>query len=116
MAKETSGQGIAYSALAFGTKVKGDIYAEGDFRIDGQIEGNIECVGKVVVGSKAEVRGHIKCDSAELLGKIEGNIFAGKNVSLKHSCSYQGSMVVQTLDIEPGAVFNGTCKMIGDKD
>jgi len=115
MAKENTSQGIAHNALTQGTVIKGDVFAEGDIRVDGVIEGNIDCKGKVVVGEKGETRGKILCENAELLGKIDGNVEASNNVSLKRSCIFQGEMITRTLDIEPGAVFNGTCKMNNGK-
>ncbi len=111
MAKDVISQGIAHNALAQGTFVKGDIFAEGDLRVDGKIEGNINCQGKVVVGAKGEVTGYIKCENAELMGVVTGNIEVSNNVSLKKNCIYQGGMTTQTLDIEPGAKFNGSCEM-----
>lgn len=111
MAKENVAQGIAHNALTQGTVIKGDVYAEGDLRIDGCIEGNIDCTGKVVLGVKGQAYGKIVCENAELSGKVEGNVVASGNVSLKQSCVFQGDMIVHTLDIEPGAVFNGTCTM-----
>lgn len=111
MAKDTGFQGAAHNALTQGTTVKGEIFAEGDFRIDGVFEGNIDCKGKVVIGPKGEARGKIICENAELLGRIEGSVESHGNVSLKQNCVFDGDMLTKTLDIEPGAVFNGSCKM-----
>ena len=36
--------------IAKGTKLVGDFFSDGDIRVDGVIEGNIETSGKVVVG------------------------------------------------------------------
>lgn len=111
MAKENASQGIAHNALIQGTLIKGDVFAEGDFRIDGVIEGNIDCKGKVVVGAKGETRGKILCENAELHGKVDGTVEALNNVSLKQTSVFHGEMITKSLDIEPGATFNGTCKM-----
>lgn len=111
MAKESVPQGAAHNALIQGTVIKGDIFAEGDLRIDGRVEGNIDCKGKVIIGAKGEAVGKIVCENAELSGKVEGNILAKGNVFLKKDSVFQGDMITQTLDIEPGAVFNGSCEM-----
>ena len=42
----TSNQNI----ISKGTKIVGDLMSEGDFRIDGVVEGNLKTNGKVVVG------------------------------------------------------------------
>ena len=37
------------------TKIIGDIFSKADFRIDGQVEGNINTSGKVVVGNSGNI-------------------------------------------------------------
>ena len=110
--KDNSSSGIAHNALAAGTFVKGDIKAEEDFRIDGKIEGNIECSGKVIVGPQAEIKGNIQCQNTDLMGTITGNIMIYEVASLKSSVRFTGEIIAKYIEIEPGAVFNGTCKML----
>ncbi|MDR1783259.1 MAG: polymer-forming cytoskeletal protein [Dysgonamonadaceae bacterium] len=112
MGKENGSIGIAHNALAVGTYLKGDIKAEEDFRIDGKLEGNIECAGKVVIGPQAEIKGNIQCQNTDLLGTIVGNITILETASLKSSVRYTGEIVAKYVEIEAGAMFNGTCKMM----
>ena len=104
----------SYNSLASGTTVKGNIVAGEDLRIDGKVEGDIECSGKVVVGPTAEVIGQIFCHNAELMGKIQGDTHANGTLCLKNSVQYFGDIVAKNLEIEPGAAFNGTCKMMAE--
>jgi len=110
--KEVSPSGIAHNALAAGTYVKGDIRAEEDFRIDGKLDGNIECAGKVIIGPQAEIIGNIQCQNTDLMGIITGNIMIYEVASLKSSVRFTGEIVAKYIEIEPGAFFNGSCKMI----
>ncbi len=103
-----------HNSLASGTIIKGNIFAEEDLRIDGKVEGNIECAGKIVVGPTAEILGQIICTNAELMGKIQGNTRANGTLCLKNSVQYHGDIIAKNLEIEPGALFNGTCKMIAE--
>lgn len=103
--------GNSHNSIAAGTVIKGNIIAEEDFRIDGKVEGNIECRGKVVVGPNGEVIGHINCINAELMGKVHGNIRTTEVLLLKGGSEYYGDLSVKVLEIESGAAFNGTCKM-----
>ena len=41
------------------TKIIGDIFSKADFRIDGQVEGNITTSGKVVVGNSGNILGKL---------------------------------------------------------
>ena len=110
--KDTSPNGITHNALAAGTSVKGDIKAEEDFRIDGRLEGNIECSGKVIIGPQAEIIGNIQCQNTDLMGIITGNIMIYEVASLKASVRFTGEIIAKYIEIEPGASFNGTCKML----
>lgn len=39
------------------TTINGDIISEGDFRIDGTLEGNIKTKGRVIIGIDGSVKG-----------------------------------------------------------
>jgi cytoskeletal protein CcmA (bactofilin family) len=101
----------SHNVITTGTFIKGDIKAEEDFRIDGKIEGTVECSGKIIVGPDAEIIGNIYCLNADLMGKIRGNIEVRETVSLKSHVNFSGEINTRYLDIESGAVFNGVCKM-----
>ncbi|MDR0543681.1 MAG: polymer-forming cytoskeletal protein [Dysgonamonadaceae bacterium] len=109
--KEVVSSGIAHNALATGTLIKGNIHAEEDLRIDGKVEGLIECAGKVVIGPQAEIRGDIHCANADIIGRVYGNLVIKEILSIKASGVFTGDLTAGGLEIAPGAVFNGTCKM-----
>jgi cytoskeletal protein CcmA (bactofilin family) len=46
------------------------------------------------------------------MGTINGNITIHETASLKSSVKFTGEIVSKYSEIEPGAAFNGTCKMI----
>ena len=104
--------GSSINVLAAGTVIKGNVSAEEDMRVDGLIEGNINCKGKVVISQTGEIRGQIVCGNIEIAGKVTGNIQATGILLLKHTSIYHGELHIHNLEIEPGAVFNGTCKMM----
>ena len=64
-----------YSRIESSTRVKGDIVSEGDFRIDGALEGSIKTKGKVVVGKDGSIKGTVSCSNADIEGKINGKHF-----------------------------------------
>ena len=103
--------GIAHNALASGTLVKGSIHAEEDLRIDGKVEGLVECSGKVVIGPQGEIQGDIHCANLDVIGRVNGNMVIKEILSVKSSGNFTGDLVTGRLEIEPGAIFNGTCKM-----
>ncbi|MDR0686950.1 MAG: polymer-forming cytoskeletal protein [Dysgonamonadaceae bacterium] len=110
--KENISSGVTHNTLAVGTFVKGDVKAEEDFRIDGRLEGSIECSGRVIIGQQAEVTGNIECEDCDLYGRVDGNIILNGTVKLKSSSHLTGEIVAKYVEIEIGAFFAGSCKMI----
>jgi cytoskeletal protein CcmA (bactofilin family) len=106
--------GVLHNALAFGTTVKGDITTDGDFRLDGRLEGTISCGGKIVVGPTAQVEGDIISVNAEILGSVVGSITTSEVLVLKPTAVIKGIITTQALVVEPSAKFSGTCNMILD--
>lgn len=66
--EENTNSGL-HNTLAAGTTVKGNIITETDFRLDGIIEGDVNCSGKIVIGPKGKVTGNIISANAEILGE-----------------------------------------------
>ena len=97
--------------LKKGTVIKGDFKSESDARIDGVIEGNVTVEGRVVIGETGEIHGNISCFVLEISGKVIGKLEIKERLTLKSSAKYTGEMNTVKLIIEPGAVFNGSCKM-----
>ena len=100
-----------HNTMALGTTVKGDVFTESDFRLDGLVEGNINCRGKLVIGSKGKVMGQINSVNAEILGEVEGTIHIENKLIVKSTAVIKGDIVTQVLEIEPNARFNGSCSM-----
>ena len=74
------------NTITTGTSIIGDISANGDFRLDGTLKGNITLTGKLVVGEKGAVTGDIVCQNANIFGSIDGNLQVKEflNVVLAH--------------------------------
>ena len=115
MANEKQQGGLMFNALTAGSKIVGNITADSDFRIDGMIEGDLNCTGKVVIGEAGRIKGTVICQHAEILGLMEGKINCSQQLSLRASGKIQGDVHTKTLVVEPGALFNGTCSMGAEK-
>ncbi len=97
--------------ISEGTKIKGDIIANGDIRIDGDLMGNISAKGRLVVGPSGKIKGEVNCSNVEVAGIIEGKITANDLLNLKSTAHIEGDVVIGKLSVEPGSVFIGTCSM-----
>ena len=81
--KEENTNGGLHNTLATGTTVKGNIQTETDFRLDGKVEGDVSCSGKIVIGPKGNVTGNIVSANAEILGEVEGSVHVSAKLVLK---------------------------------
>ena len=111
MANDKQQSGLMFNALTAGSKIVGNISADSDFRIDGTIEGELKCTGKVVIGEAGKVKGTVVCQNAEILGLMDGKITCNQQLSLRASGKIQGEVQTKILVVEPGAQFNGSCSM-----
>ncbi|WP_405294353.1 polymer-forming cytoskeletal protein [Algibacter sp. Ld11] len=111
MAEATSNQNI----IAKGTTIVGDLKSDGDFRIDGTIEGNIKTPGKVVVGKSGSIKGSLEGTDAHFEGDFTGKLTLTGTLTLKSTANIEGDVIVGKLAVEPGATFNVSCAMQGYK-
>lgn len=104
------------SRVSEGTFVKGEISSSGDIRIDGKVEGQVVSQSRVVVGEAALIKGTLACNTLDLWGTIEGDVYVKDVMSLKSSAVVTGSLHVRKFQVEMGAQVNGTCKMIAEEE
>ena len=116
MARTESTPFNAHNILTSRTVISGKICAEEDFRIDGIIEGEVICNGKVVVGRSSVVTGNLQCTNLELLGEMTGNITCTNTVILREASKMNGDIATKSIEIEPGASFSGACFMIAEEN
>lgn len=110
-AKNQATETSAINIIGSGTKITGDIVSNGDVRIDGQLKGNINTSGRLVLGSGALIEGDVQAANAELMGEVKGNINLTETLTLKATAKIIGNIVTTKLAIEPGALFTGSCNM-----
>jgi len=101
------------NTIAKNTSLVGDIKSDGDFRVDGKIEGTIKTTGRVVIGKDGFVSGTIDCANADIEGSFSGKLIVDQILSLKSTADISGDVIMGKLSVEPGAVFNATCAMKG---
>ena len=94
-----------------GTIIKGDIISEADFRLDGELIGNFQSKGKIVIGPAGKVIGDISCRNADIEGKFDGRIEVLEILNVKAKAKIYGEVIVGKLSVEPGAEFSASCVM-----
>lgn len=101
------------NVLAKNTKIVGDIKSDGDFRIDGTLEGTLVTKGRVIIGTDGFVKGKVECTNADIEGKFSGNLLVLNTLTIKTNANISGEVIIGKLSVEPGATFNATCTMKG---
>lgn len=109
--KEKQPQVLERNIIGSNTTIVGDVISQGDFRIDGKVEGNIKTAGRVVIGKEGSALGKIECTNADIEGKFSGELIVENLLTLKSSAKIAGDVVINKLSVEPGAEFNATCAM-----
>ena len=105
-----------YSKIDKNTVLKGALNAKTDIRIDGKLEGEVETVGRVIIGKDAVVNGKVLCANADIEGVFKGNLTVSGSLSLKAGSNVEGEVFIQKLIVESGATFNANCSMHSEED
>ena len=111
--KDKQPQVLERNIIGKNTSIIGDVKSEGDFRIDGSVEGTIETTGRVVIGKSGSVSGKVTCNNADIEGKFSGELSVNSLLPLKTTAKIIGDVLISKLSVEPGAEFNATCAMKG---
>ena len=97
--------------IGVGTEITGNIVSNGDIRIDGVLNGNMNVQGKAVIGETGKIKGEITCKNADIFGSLDGKCMVHDLLSLKSTSKITGDIIIGKLAIEPGAQFTGHCEM-----
>jgi cytoskeletal protein CcmA (bactofilin family) len=99
------------NVIGKGTVLEGNIETSGNIRIEGKIIGNLKSKSKVALGNSSLVDGNVSAQNADIEGTVKGKVEISDMLVLKATATVHGDIATGKLVVEPGAVFNGTCKM-----
>ncbi len=99
------------NVIGKGTILEGNIETFGNIRIEGRVNGNIKSKSKIALGHSSHVDGNIMAQNADIEGGVKGKIEISEMLVLKATAVVHGDIITGKLVVEPGAVFNGSCKM-----
>jgi cytoskeletal protein CcmA (bactofilin family) len=99
------------NTIGKGTLLEGNVEAYGNIRIEGKVVGNIKSKQKVALGHQSHVQGNILAQNADIEGEVKGRLEVSELLVLKATAVINGDILTGKMVVEPGAVFNGTCKM-----
>jgi cytoskeletal protein CcmA (bactofilin family) len=95
-----------------GTVVTGEANFKALMRVDGHLSGRISSsTGTLIVGANGKVDANIEVAIATIHGVVNGDVIATQRLELGRAAKLNGNIQTASLVIEPGAIFEGTCKM-----
>ena len=99
-----------HSIIPADLKITGDLVSPGDIHVEGVIHGTITCRTLTLTGQPV-IKGSVKAETVRVCGTFDGKIEA-KKVALTKAAKMVGEIYYATLEIEPGASFEGKVSRI----
>ncbi|MFC0215596.1 polymer-forming cytoskeletal protein [Paenibacillus chartarius] len=94
-----------------GTLCEGKIVSEASIRIEGHLEGEVECGGDVTVGENADLNASIIARDVTIAGKVRGNVTCKGKLTVLSSGQLIGNIDVKSIVIMEGGLFQGMSAM-----
>lgn len=99
------------NTLVEGTTLEGTINTQHDLRVDGQVNGTINCEGKLIIGGSGFVNGDVVAHNAVIEGRFDGNLHVHDILDVRETADVTGEIKTGKLLVQNGASFTGNCDM-----
>lgn len=99
-----------------GCKITGLIGGNGDFLVNGEVDGDCDISGTVTLAGNGLWRGIIKADSVIVSGQVEGDIHARGRVEITASARIVGTVSGDAIAVAEGAVVEGVMQTTSHSD
>ena len=99
--------GAPQSVLSAEVEITGTVKTSGSIRIDGKLDGELNCGGDAVIGKSAAIKGNLTVNSVSIAGSITGNVTARDRIEMKASARVMGDIKAKRLAVEDGVTFVG---------
>lgn len=90
-----------------GAKLEGTVVSAGSLRIDGQVRGQIDAEGDVLLSPQSHVEADIRAQNVVVAGRFKGSINVKGRAELARGGRIDGDITSKTLVVEEGGVFQG---------
>ncbi len=104
------------TVIGASTRFQGTLTSDGNVRIDGSVEGDIEVLGNLIVGENGRVIATIKAQNVHVSGAVKGEITAVEQLEISPTGKVWGDISTAALHIEPGGLFRGQSAMTATID
>lgn len=100
-------QGGEVTIVGQGAKLEGTVVSAGSLRIDGQIKGQVNADGDVMLSPQSSVEADIRAQNVSVAGRFKGSIVVKGRAEIARGGRVDGNVTSKTLVVEEGAIFQG---------
>ncbi|MGZ5353218.1 MAG: bactofilin family protein [Actinomycetota bacterium] len=100
-------QGGEVTIVGQGAKLEGTVVSAGSLRIDGQIKGQVNADGDVMLSPQSAVEADIRAQNVSVAGRFKGSIVVKGRAEIARGGRVDGNITSKTLVVEEGALFQG---------
>jgi len=100
-------QGGEVTIIGAGAKLEGTVVSAGSLRVDGQVKGQINADGDVMLAPHSQVDADIKAQNVSVAGRFKGSLQAKGRAELNRGGRVEGTITSKTLVVEEGGIFQG---------
>ena len=93
--------------IAIGFLFEGTLEGEGNYLVQGEVVGNGDIDGVVVLAAGAYWKGDLSADQVRIAGKVEGNLFASTKIELAPTAVVTGNLSSPVIALPEGSVYEG---------
>jgi cytoskeletal protein CcmA (bactofilin family) len=104
------------TTIGANTRFVGTLTSDGNIRIDGSVEGDVEVLGNLIVGEAGRVIASIKAQSVHVSGAVKGEITATEKLEISPTGKVWGDITTPALQVDPGGLFRGQSTMTTNID
>ena len=105
-------KGMLSGLIMEGTRFEGQLSFKQKMRIDGEFVGEMSSESQLIVGKSAKIDADIKVREMIVMGEVRGTISDCQLLQIQEGGKVVADIQIKTLDIKPGALFDGKCTMI----
>jgi cytoskeletal protein CcmA (bactofilin family) len=100
-------QGGEVTIVGQGARLEGTVVSAGSLRIDGQVKGQINAEGDVLLSPQSQVDADIRAQNVVVAGRFKGAINVKGRAELARGGRVEGDITSKTLVVEEGSIFQG---------
>ena len=92
--------------------IKGNLTADEDVTMDGQVEGHIDVPGHTLtVGPNAKVNATVAANMMTVFGTVSGTLVVHERLDVRNGATIEGEVTCARISIQDGAIVTGKMTM-----